>query len=404
MRLALALWACVLAVPLAAQESFEAEFRRGLLALNGNDLAQARQSLEDASRLKPDNALVWAALAQTYLRSREIKQANEAARRAAVLAPSDPAAERALALFYSETGDFAEAAAWERRFASSPAADPQAPTRAAELSLQAGDAAQAIAWAKRALDRGASAGAHHLLGQAYAAANRPEEATREFRSAAEGDPSVEAFVFDLGQMQLRRGDFSGAFATFDQARQRFLASAQIQLAYGVAAYGERRFGDAIDAFLRVIRIDPSVEQPYVFLGRMLDQAEDRLPQVVAAYAAWAKAEPGNYLAACLHAKALSAATGDPAPIEAELRRSIGLNDGYWESHFELGVLMVRQQQWQTAAAELARSIELNPKNAPAHFQLARAYDKLGQPERAQAERAEHERLTAAETGAGQRVP
>ena len=122
MRLALALWACVLAVPLAAQESFEAEFRRGLLALNGNALAQARQSLEDASRLKPDNALVWAALAQTYLRSREIKQANEAARRAAVLAPSDPAAERALALFYSETGDFAEAAAWERRFASSPAA------------------------------------------------------------------------------------------------------------------------------------------------------------------------------------------------------------------------------------------------------------------------------------------
>jgi len=205
-------------------------------------------------------------------------------------------------------------------------------------------------------------------------------------------------------MQLRRGDFSGAFATFDQARQRFLASAQIQLAYGVAAYGERRFGDAIDAFLRVIRIDPSVEQPYVFLGRMLDQAEDRLPQVVAAYAAWAKAEPGNYLAACLHAKALSAASGDPAPIEAELRRSIGLNDGYWESHFELGVLMVRQQQWQTAEAELARSIELNPKNAPAHFQLARAYDKLGQPERAQAERAEHERLTAAETGAGQRVP
>src|ERR1039458_5600936 len=48
----------VLAGVLAAQ-SFEEEFRRGLLALSGDDLTQARQSLENASRAKPDNAMVW---------------------------------------------------------------------------------------------------------------------------------------------------------------------------------------------------------------------------------------------------------------------------------------------------------------------------------------------------------
>ena len=48
----------------------------------------------------------------------------------------------------------------------------------------------------------------------------------------------------------------------------------------------------------------------------------------------------------------------------------------------------------------SRSIVLNPKVAAAHFQLARAYDKQGDAERARAERAEHERLSAAETGAG----
>src|ERR1017187_4549166 len=99
----------VLAGALAAQ-SVEDEFRRGLLALSGNDLAQARQSLENASRARPDNAMVWAALAQTYLRVHETALANEAAGRAARLAPADSPVRHALAMFYSETGDFAKAA------------------------------------------------------------------------------------------------------------------------------------------------------------------------------------------------------------------------------------------------------------------------------------------------------
>src|ERR1017187_2297416 len=328
---------CILAGALAAQ-SFEDEFRRGLLALSGNDLAQARQSLENASRAKPDNAMVWAALAQTYLRVHETTLANEAAGRAARLAPADSPVQHALAMFYSETGDFTKAANAERQYASSQDADAESAASAAELSLRAGDAGQAVRWATTALQRAGTPPMHHLLGQAYAAANRPDDALREFRAAVEGAPSTEAYAFDLGQMQLRRGDFAGATATLEKACQRFPDSAQLQLAYGVAAYGQRRFADAIDAFLRVTTIDGAVEQPYVFLARILAQAGDRLPQVVAAFAAWTKAEPGNYLAVCLHAKALGAAAGDAAEIEAALRRSIQLNDGYWESHFELGVL------------------------------------------------------------------
>jgi len=318
-------------VALAAQPaSFDDELRRGLLALQNNNLTEAKQSLEQASRLQPANPKVWIALAQAYLRSKQPVPANAAAKRAEALAADSPVVQQALAIFYSETGDFARAAALARH--------------------------------------------------------------------------DERFAFDLGQTLLHRGDFAGALSFFEAARQRFPNSAQIELAYGVAAYGQRRFTDTIDAFLRVIRIDPSVEQPYVFLARLLDQAGDRLGQITAAYAAWEKAAPGNCLPVCLHAKALSAAGGDPAEIEAELRRSIQLNDAYWESHFELGVLLVRNRRWEAAAAELTRSIELNPKHAAAHFQLARAYEKLGKPELAQAERAEHQRLTAAETDAERTLP
>ena len=222
----------------------------------------------------------------------------------------------------------------------------------------------------------------------------------DFSKAAAMARHDEGFAFELGQGLLQRGNFAGAFGFFDAARKHFPNSAQIALAYGVAAYGERRFADAIDAFLNVIRIDPSVEQPYVFLSRLLDQAGDKLERITAAYAAWETAAPRNCLPVCLHAKALAAAGSDAGEIEAELRRSIQLNDAYWESHYELGALLARSRRWEDAAVELSRGIELNPKHAAAHFQLARVYEKMGKPELAQAERAEHERLTAAETNVG----
>ena len=386
---------------LAAQESFEEALHRGLLALNNGDLSQARDSLESASRLKPDNPVAWAALAQTYLRSNDRQHAEDAASRAASLAGGNPAIEHALATFYTETGDFPKAAAAERIYASSNAADRQAAARAAALSLQAGDTQEAIRWAETALERSNTAELHHLLGQAYAAGNRPDDALRELKTAAAADPPVEVYFFDLGQLELRRSDFVAALATFETGCRKFPASAQLQLAFGVAAYGQRRFNDAIQAFLRVTAIDPSIEQPYLFLSRLLDQAGELLPEVTAAYAAWEKMTPESYLPPCLHAKALSAASADPAAIEAELNRSIQLNGQYWESHFELGVLRLKQREWQQAAVELARSIALNPTYAAAHFQLARAYDKLGKPDLAQAERAEHQRLTATETNVEQ---
>ena len=43
----------------------------------------------------------------------------------------------------------------------------------------------------------------------------------------------------------------------------------------------------------MIRLDDTVEQPYVFLGRILEHAGARLPEVIASYAAWEKKAPGQ---------------------------------------------------------------------------------------------------------------
>jgi tetratricopeptide (TPR) repeat protein len=141
----------------------------------------------------------------------------------------------------------------------------------------------------------------------------------------------------------------------------------------------------------------------VFLGRILDHAGERLPRVIAAYAAWEKKDPDNYLPVFLHAKALAAASGPPSPqIEAELLRSIHLNGSFWESHLELGVLLAQRADWQAAAGQLSRSIELNPRSIRAHYQLARVYQRQGNLELARKERAEYERLNEAANPLGER--
>jgi Flp pilus assembly protein TadD len=393
--------ACLL-LPLAgpAQPPAQDDLRQGLAALNRNDLVQARERLERASETDPRNALVWVALAQTYLKSGQKDMAVRAAGRAEQFDAGTPPVQHALALFYVGTGDLAKAAEWERRFAASPGAGPQAAANAAVLSLNAGQADEAVKWAEAALRGADSPELHHLLGQAYQAAGRPDSALPELRQAFERAPEQEVFLSDLGQALLKAGDFAGAFAVLEKGQRQFPKNPQIVLAYGVACYAQRRMADAVSAFLQVIRLDGTIEQPYVFLGRTLEQAGTRLPEVIAAYAAWQKKAPDNYLPIFLHAKALAASNPDAPEVETGLRRSIERNGAFWESHLELGALLSRQGKWPEAARELSRSIELDPGQPRTHYELARVYLRLGKPDLARAERAASERARNSENPPG----
>ena len=83
---------------------------------------------------------------------------------------------------------------------------------------------------------------------------------------------------------------------------------------------------------------------------------------------------------------------DSAEVEKRLRQSIAANDKFWESHFELGVLLSKARKFADAEKELRQAAELNPKEAVPHYHLARVYDRLGKPELAAQERALHEKL------------
>ena len=387
-----ALWLFLL---LAQAPSYEAALQAGLEALQRNDLAAARTSLEAAAKMQPDQPQAWLGLAQTYWKLHEPRMAESAAVKAERLASAKPVVLRALSIFYAESGNYEKAAECAAGYASSVRTDAGAYVRAIQLYLQAGKPKPAIELARAALATENRADVRYLLGKAYEMDGRAGEAFREVHAAIKLNPYEESYYFELARALLEHNSAPEAIQVLEEGKRVFARSAQIELTLGVAYYSMRRFPDAVDAFLRTIGIDPAVEQPYVFLGRMLEQTGSKLPEVTAAFAALAEANPENYTANFLYGKAL-AFGGKRNEAEARLRKSIAENEKFWESHFELGAVLEAKRDLPGAAKEFSRAVELSPKSATVHYRLARIYDRLGKTEEARAEHALHEKLTQEE--------
>ncbi len=273
-----------------AAADFSQQFRAGLVALNNDDLPRARQTLEAAAKLRPRNAEVWVALAQTYRKLKSDGLAAAAANKAEQYAESSPAAIHALAVFYMQGGNFEKAANLESRYAVT---DESAFADAAVYWIKANRPKAAIECAQRAVAHDGGAEMHALLAAAYDADGQFPNAAQEYDRAIELAPYDESYYFELAQDYLKRQQFDAAAQVLERGVKLFDKSAQLELALGVAYYGQRRFGDATDAFLRTLDISPEVEQPYVFLGKMLDQAGDRLPEIVKRFEVRGAANPAR---------------------------------------------------------------------------------------------------------------
>jgi len=321
---------------LAASTSFEDSFRAGLTALQRGDLAAARSNLETASKLAPRDGRVWVALSQTYWRLHKDAEAEDAAGKAAAFAPEDPAVLQGLTIYYSETHQSLKAAQAAAKHSAKVPENGEARNHAIEL---------------------------------YFAAAKPLLDQQKFAEAA--------VILEEGVARLPK-------------------SAQLELALGVACYGLRRFDDAADAFLRTIEIAPETEQPYTFLGKILDQIPSRLPQVTGRFTEYESAHPASAAAYLLHAKALDAQSLSPEMALRLLEKSIAMNGGDASAHFEMGTVLDRLQRFADAAAEFERAAALAPSDPAAHYRLARDYDRIGKHEAAQAERDKHAQLVKAQ--------
>lgn len=377
-------------------------------ALEGSELAKAQARLEQLSRREPTNARTWVQLAQVYSKRKKAEQALAAAGKAEALGGDDPGVLHELANLYIEfQPDLKKAAALEARYAEKTPEDRTAWRRVAALYLDAGLPEQAIAAGRRGLANDASPELRTILGQAYTAVEDWDNAAAQLRAALRPGQYDEEAHFRLAQMYMLRRDYPHAVEVLANARQIFGTSPQVELALGVCYYGLQRYGDAVDEFLKAVALAPDAPQAYVLLGRMLEHAGNRLPEVTQRFVEFNDGNPKNALGHVLRAKALLARFGgaERAP-EAEadqalglLRKSLALDANGTEARYLAGCVLEGKRQYKAAVEELEKSIALNPQGSAAHLRLAEVYEQLGRAEDAVRERALHQKLAAAERAA-----
>ena len=357
-------------------------------ALEAGRLAEARVLLESQA----GDGRAQALLARVYLGLKMPQKAALAARAAQRLGSGVPAAQHALALYFAQSGQRKLAAVWEGRFAETGEADAGAGLRAALLFAEVGVWPQAIRFAVAALERGDRADLRMTLARGYEATGKPDLAVAQYRALLNLSPYDEAAHAAYGQALLRMGRFNEASLFLAEAREKFDKSPQMELAYGVALYAQRRFALAGERFLRVIELGPEVPQPYIFLARMIDQLPEKAGEIRDRAEAWLRIEPKNGFAPYVVARAMAACGVADSEVQPLLLEALRRDGTVWEFPFELGQLLERGRDYAGAAVAFEKAVALNARAAEPHYRLARVYDRLGLTAKAERERVLHQKL------------
>lgn len=372
------------------------------MALQARDLPTAQEYLERAVEKDSGEPRGWIGLAQTYSMLNLHTQASRHAAEAARLGGEDPLIQHALSMFHTNYGNWAEAAAWEEKFARHSEQNLDAYLRTVSLYLQAEMPKRAAEVGEAALQDGESASLHNALGKAYTMSGDLEKGLDHLQLAVEQEPYEESLHYDLGYFHLRQQDFASSKAAFEAGRKYFDKSPALEIGLGIAAYGRRSFKDSVDHFLRAAALAPGLEQPHAFLGRLLQHASDRMDEVVERMKAFHSDHSKNHFGPFLYGQALLAKLGASkdetamAEIESLLRESLERNEEYWESHYELGVLLEKKRDFPEAEKHLERAVALNPDSSKPHYRLARVYQRLGKAREAKRERELHKQIAERE--------
>jgi tetratricopeptide (TPR) repeat protein len=329
-------------------------------APGGPSPAEVQKRLEEAVRVAPKDPRGWILLAQARAAQGDKEGALQAAARASETAGKDSTVLFNLAVLYQRLDN-------------------------AELAIGAG---------LRAREIEKSPELELLLAESYDRSGDWEKAKAGYAEARRLDPYSEGPIFRAAQAYLRHMDFAGAAQVLEDGRKTFDKSPQLELALGVAYYGQRKFTEALGQFLRVINLDPGIPQAYAFSGKLLEHAGDRLAECKAKFAAYERVNPKDSMGFVLHAKALleEDESGNLAEAKTLLAKGLAVKDDDAEGHFLMGRVLESERDLAGAANEYERSAALNPKEPGTHFRLARVYERLGRKEDAARERRLHEEL------------
>lgn len=143
---------------------------------------------------------------------------------------------------------------------------------------------------------------------------------------------------------------------------------------GVSFYNQREFSRAIQAYQKVIELDPTYVEAYNNLGIIYQKMGD-MERAFESYRKSTEINPRyekgyNNLGILLLLK-----DRNEEALEA-FQKALVINSNNIESHIHLGILFKKRGEWQKAIESYQRALAINPLHRETHYNIALLYEQL----------------------------
>ena len=143
---------------------------------------------------------------------------------------------------------------------------------------------------------------------------------------------------------------------------------------GVHFYNQREFSKAIQAYQKVIELDPTYVEAYNNLGIIYQMVGD----VDRAFGAYQKATEMNprYEKGYNNLGILLLLKGRYDEALEAFKKALAINSSNIESHINLGILFKKKGQWEKAVESYQRALAIDPLHRETHYNIALLYEQL----------------------------
>lgn len=187
---------------------------------------------------------------------------------------------------------------------------------------------------KAGYDRFTQAAAAHRAG-------RLDEARRGYEATLKSLPNHVGALANLGSLLRAQGHLDAAIRLLDAASKRLPTATQISLNLGNAYIAAGRPSDAIRVLRQLLAHEPTHALALYSVGKCLEDVRDH------------------------------------AAAEVAYKQSLACDDGYYDTHLNLGGVLQTQGKFHEAIEHFKRAAELDPQRAAAWNNLGMALKELG---------------------------
>ena len=143
---------------------------------------------------------------------------------------------------------------------------------------------------------------------------------------------------------------------------------------GVTFYNQKEFSKAIQAYQKVIELDPTYVEAYNNLGIIYQTMGD----AKSAFGAYQKATGINprYEKGYNNLGLLFLLEGRYEEALEAFQKALAINSNTIESHIHLGILFKKKGQWENAIESYQKALAIDPLHKETHYNMALLYEQL----------------------------